>query len=134
MKTWISTKLFDVAKNGGTGEKRKPYQRNQVMWIYCFLSLQRQGVGSYYFVFFWITQGCPSRASPYFLSKKYIAFSSIRKYVRDMEFRRFYLFVRPFVCNLKNSFTKLSHYTFQSFKHFSCWLSDVLVVDRDITI
>ena len=45
---------------------------------------------------FWITQGSPSRASPYFLSKKYIAFSNIRNCMlkRDMEVRLFYLFVR----------------------------------------
>ena len=52
---------------------------------------------------FWITQGSPSRASPYFLSKKYIAFSSIRNCMlkRGMEFRPFYLFVRQFLWNLK---------------------------------
>ena len=50
---------------------------------------------------FWITQD--SRASPYFLSKKYIAFGNIRNCLlkREREFRTFYLFVKQFVCNLK---------------------------------
>ena len=56
------------------------------------------------FCFFcWIIQGSPLSTSPYFWSKKYIAFSTIRNcmYKRDMEFRPFYLIVRHFVCNLK---------------------------------
>ena len=59
-----------VAKNGDAGKKRKPYQSNPAIWISRFLNLERQDAGSYYFVAFWITQGSPSRASPYFLSKK----------------------------------------------------------------
>ena len=37
----------------------------------------------------------PSSASPYFWTKKYIAFSAIRNCMlkRDMEFRPFYLFI-----------------------------------------
>ena len=31
-----------VAKNGDTGEKRKTYQSNQIIWIYRFLNIQRQ--------------------------------------------------------------------------------------------
>ena len=52
---------------------------------------------------FWITHSSPLRESPYFLSKKYMAFCNIRNCMlkRDMEFRPFYLFVRQFVCNLK---------------------------------
>ena len=41
-----------VAKNGDTGEKRKPYQSNPVMWTYRFLNLQRQDAGFYYFLTF----------------------------------------------------------------------------------
>ena len=52
---------------------------------------------------FWITQDSISRASPYFLSKRYMAFWIIRNCTlkRDMEFRSLYLFVMHFVCNLK---------------------------------
>ena len=50
---------------------------------------------------FGITQGSPSRASPYFLSKQCIAFSNIRNCMLNIEFRPFYLFVSQFVCNLK---------------------------------
>ena len=52
---------------------------------------------------FRITQGSPSRASAYFLPKKYIYFSNIRNCMsnRDKKFRPFYLFVRQLVCNLK---------------------------------
>ena len=53
--------------------------------------------------FYLIIQGSPLSTSPYFWSKKYIVFSTIRNciYKRDMEFRPFYLIVRHFVCNLK---------------------------------
>ena len=73
----------------------------------CILSLifkdKMQVPITFYLLFFWITQGSPSRASPYFLSKKYIAFSNIRNCMlkRDMEFRPSFLFVRQFVCNIK---------------------------------
>ena len=52
----ISTKMLKkeknvyVAKICDTGEKRKPYQSNPVIWIYRFLNLQRQDAGSYYFL------------------------------------------------------------------------------------
>ena len=39
-----------VAKNGDTGEKRKPYQRNPVIWIYRFLNLQRQNAQTQCFI------------------------------------------------------------------------------------
>ena len=41
-----------VAKNGDTGEKRKPCQSNPVIWIYRFHNLQRRDALSYYFVAF----------------------------------------------------------------------------------
>ena len=51
---------------------------------------------------FWITQGSPSRASPYFFVQKNISLLVIETMLkRDMEFRPFYFFVRQFVCNLK---------------------------------
>ena len=50
---------------------------------------------------FRITQGSPSRASPYFLSKQCIAFSNIRNCMLNIVFRPFCLFVSQFVCNLK---------------------------------
>ena len=40
-----------VAKNGDTGEKRKHYQSNPVVWIYRFLN-GRQDAGSYNFCCF----------------------------------------------------------------------------------
>ena len=46
---------------------------NPVIWIYRPLNLWRQDASSYYFVVFWITQGSPSKVTPYFLSKKYIS-------------------------------------------------------------
>ena len=45
-------KKFYAAKNGDTGEKRKPDESNTVIWIYCFLNLQIQDASSYYFVAF----------------------------------------------------------------------------------
>ena len=45
-------KYVYVDKNGDTGEKRKPYKRDPVIWIYRFLNLQRQDARSYYFVAF----------------------------------------------------------------------------------
>ena len=97
-----------VAKNGDTGENRKPYQSNPVKRIYCFHNHQKQNAHTQCFivvvvVVFLIIQGSPLSTSPYFWSKKYIAFSTIRNcmYKRDMEFRPFYLIVRHFVCNLK---------------------------------
>ena len=64
-----------------------------------------------FFVFFLVIQGAPLSTSPYFWSKKYIAFSSSRNcmYKRDMEFRPFYLIVRHFVCNLIYS-SPVSHF------------------------
>ena len=51
---------------------------------------------------FWITQGSPSRASPYFFVQKNISLVVTETMLkRDMEFRPFYFFVRQFVCNLK---------------------------------
>ena len=51
---------------------------------------------------FWITQGSPSRASPYFFVQKNISLLVTETMLkRDMEFRPFYFFVRQFVCNLK---------------------------------
>ena len=51
---------------------------------------------------FWITQGSPSRASPYFFVQKNISLLVTEtRLKRDMEFRPFYFFVRQFVCNLK---------------------------------
>ena len=41
-----------VAKNGDTGEKRKPYQSNQIIWIYRFLNIQRQDEDFYYVIAF----------------------------------------------------------------------------------
>ena len=41
-----------VAKNGDTGEKRKPYQSNQIIWIYRFLNIQGQDADFYYFIAF----------------------------------------------------------------------------------
>ena len=92
-----------VAKNGDTGEKIKHCQSNPVVWIYRFLN-GRQDAGSYYFVALLnYPRLSPSRATPYFLFRKYIAFSNITNcmFKRDIEFRPFHLFVRQFVCNLK---------------------------------
>ena len=91
-----------VAKNGDTGEKRKPYQRNPIVWIQCFHNIERQNehtqcfIVAAFFLFFYY-------ASSFFWSKIYIAFSTIRNcmYKRDMQFRPFYWIVRHFVCNLK---------------------------------
>ena len=41
-----------VAKNGDTGEKRKPYQSNPVRYINRFHNLQIQDARFYYFVAF----------------------------------------------------------------------------------
>ena len=105
-----------VAKNGDTGENRKPYQSNPVKRIYCFHNHQKQNAHTQCFivvvvVVFLIIQGSPLSTSPYFWSKKYIAFSTIRNcmYKRDMEFRPFYLIVRHFVCNLIYS-SPVSHF------------------------
>ena len=91
---------------------------------------------------FWITQGSPSRASPYFLSKKYMAFSNIRHCTlkRDMEFRPFYLFVRQFVCNLKISLRnsvitpfKVLNISFAGCRIF-CWWIETESLNKSILL
>ena len=39
-----------VAKNGDTGEKRKPYRRNPVIWMQCFHNIERQNAHTQCFV------------------------------------------------------------------------------------
>ena len=100
-ETWISNKTFKkkktvyVARNGDAGEKRKPYQSNSVKWIYRFLIFKDKMQVPITLLLSWITQGSPSRASPYFLPKKCMGFCNIRNCMlkRDMEFRFFY-----FIC------------------------------------
>ena len=79
---------------------------------------------------FWITQGSPSRGSPYFLSKKNISLlvtleTVCLKGIWNLDLS-IYLQGNSFV--IKNFIKKFSNYTFQSFKHFNCWLSNTLVV------
>ena len=85
-------------------KKRKSYQSNPVIWRYCFLNLQRQDAGSYYFVAFmnYLRFSIESE-SIFFVQKKHITFSNIRNCIlkRNMEFKPFYLFARQFICNLK---------------------------------
>ena len=85
---------------------------------------------------FWITQGSPSRGSPYYLPKKYIAFSKIRNFMlkRDMEFRSFYLFVSQFICNTKILLRNSVITPFKVWNISIYWLPDILVVDRESAI
>ena len=95
LKCYKRIKKVYFAENGDTCEKRKPYQSNPVIWIYRFLSLQRQDAGSYYFAAFLNYPRLSIESESIFLSIKYMAFCNIRNCMlkRDMEFRPFY-----FVC------------------------------------
>ena len=70
---------------------------------------------------FWITQGSPSRASPYFFVQKNISLLVTETMLkRDMEFRPFYFFVRQFVCNLK---IPLRNSIITPFKVLNIWIA-----------
>ena len=63
-----------VAKNDDTGEKRKPYQSNPVIWIYRFHNLQRRDALSYYFVTFLNYPRFHSQNEAIFFAQKNISF------------------------------------------------------------
>ena len=94
---------------------------------------------------FLITQSSPLSESPYFWSKKYIAFSIIRNcmYKRDMEFRPFYLLhcefcgraIRPKLCGncaFRQKFStrklcEITGFSAEFLRHFVCNLNIHLI-------
>ena len=65
-------KMVILVKRENLIKGTRPYE-----YIRCLIFKEKMRVPTT-LLLFWITQGSPSSASPYFWSKKYIAFSTIR--------------------------------------------------------